>query len=44
MLEDAEDLLLIEQAKNEDNGKPGVSLKEMMTRFGITSEGTASTE
>ncbi len=41
LLEDAEDLLLLEQAKQEDAGKPGISLEEMMTRFGITSEDTA---
>ena len=36
LLENAEDLLLLEQAKREDRGKPGVSLEEMMKRFGIT--------
>jgi PHD/YefM family antitoxin component YafN of YafNO toxin-antitoxin module len=38
LLEDAEDLLLLEQAKREDAGKPGVSLDQMMARFGITPE------
>ncbi len=41
LLEDAEDLLLLEQAKQEDAGKPGVSLEKMMARFGITPEGAA---
>ena len=44
LLEDAEDLLLLEQAKREDTGKPGVSLDEMMTRFGITHDGIAPLE
>jgi hypothetical protein len=44
LLEDAEDLLLLEQARKEDAGKPSVSLEEMMARFGITSEGAASAE
>jgi hypothetical protein len=43
LLEDAEDLLLLEQAKQEDAGKPSVSLEEMMTGFGITPEGAAPT-
>ena len=38
LLEDAEDILLLEQAKREDRGKPGVSLEVMMKRFGITPE------
>ncbi len=38
LLEDAEDLLLLEQARREDRGQPGVSLEEMMKRFGITPE------
>ena len=42
LLEDAEDLLLLEQAKREDRGKPGVSLEEMMKRFGLTAEDAAS--
>ena len=42
LLEDAEDLLLLEQAKKEDFGKPGVSLEEMMKRFGLTEEDAAS--
>ena len=42
LLEDAEDLLLLEQAKKEDHGKPGVSLEEMMKRFGLTEEDAAS--
>ena len=42
LLEDAEDLLLLEQAKKEDHGKPGVSLGEMMKRFGLTEEDAAS--
>ena len=41
LLDDAEDLLLLEQAKREDRGKPGVSLEEMMKRFGITPEDAA---
>ena len=41
LLEDAEDVLLLEQAKREDHGKPGVSLEEMMKRFGLTAEGAA---
>jgi hypothetical protein len=41
LLEDADDLLLLEQAKREDRGKPGVSLEEMMKRFGITPEDAA---
>ncbi len=44
LLEDAEDLLLLEQAKREDTDKPGVSLEEMMTRFGITPEGIMPSE
>ena len=44
LLEDAEDLLLLEQAKREDTGKPGVSIEEMMTRFEITPEGIAPSE
>lgn len=43
-LDDAEDLLLLEQAKQEDAGKPGVSLEEMMTKFGITPEGAKAAE
>ena len=42
LLEDAEDLLLLEQAKKEDQGKPGVTLEEMMKRFGLTEEDAAS--
>ena len=42
LLEDAEDLLSLEQAKREDHGKPGVSLEEMMNRFGLTAEDAAS--
>ena len=42
LLEDAEDVLLLEQAKREDQGKPGVSLEEMMKRFGLTAEDAAS--
>ena len=42
LLEDAEDLLLLEQAKREDQGKPGVSLEDMMKRFGLTAEDAAS--
>ncbi len=42
LLEDAEDLLLLEHAKREDRGKPGVSLEEMMNRFGITAEDAPS--
>lgn len=42
LLEDAEDLLSLEQAKKEDHGKPGVSLDEMMKRFGLTAEDAAS--
>lgn len=44
LLEDAENLLLLEQAKREDRGKPGVSLEEMMQRFGLTAEDAASPE
>ena len=44
LLDDAEDLLLLEQAKQEDAGKPGVSLEEMMTRFGITPESSATSD
>jgi len=42
LLEDAEDLLLLEQAKRENHGNPGVSLEEMMKRFGLTAEDAAS--
>ncbi len=42
LLEDAEDLLLLQQAKREDQGKPGVSLEELMERFGMTAEGAPS--
>ncbi|MEK6675002.1 MAG: type II toxin-antitoxin system Phd/YefM family antitoxin [Planctomycetota bacterium] len=42
LLEDAEDLLLLEQAKREDHGKSGVMLEEMMKRFGITADDCAS--
>ena len=42
LLEDAEDLLLLEQAKREDHGKPGISLEEIMKRFGLTAEDAAS--
>lgn len=38
LLEDAEDLVLLEDAKREDRGKPGVSLEAMMKRFGITAQ------
>jgi mRNA-degrading endonuclease RelE of RelBE toxin-antitoxin system len=38
LLEDAEDLLLLEQAKREDAGKPGATLEGMMARFGIAPE------
>ena len=41
LLEDAENLLLLEQARREDRGKPGVSLEEVMKRFGITPEEAA---
>lgn len=41
LLEDAEDLLLLEQAKREDHDKPGVSLEELMKRFGVTAEDAA---
>ena len=44
LLEDAEDLLLLEQAKREDRGKPGVSLEEMMKRFGITPDEAARSD
>ena len=42
LLEDAEDVLLLEQAKKEDHGKPGVSLEEIMKRFGLKAEDAAS--
>lgn len=41
LLEDAEDLLLLEQAKREDHDKPGVSIEELMKRFGVTAEDAA---
>ena len=41
LLEDAEDLLLLEQEKREDHGKPGVSLEQMMKRFGLTAKDAA---
>ena len=44
LLEDAEDLLLLQQAKQEDEGKPGVALEEVMKRFGLTAEDAASSE
>lgn len=44
LLEDAEDLLLLERAGREDRGKPGVSLDEMMQRFGLTAEDIASSD
>lgn len=42
LLEDAEDMLLLEQPMREDLGKPGVTLGEMMKRFGLTPEDAAS--
>jgi hypothetical protein len=36
LIEDAEDLLALRKAKEEDAGEPGVSLNEMMRRFGMT--------
>ncbi len=44
LLEDAEDLLLLQQAKQEDEGKPGVALEEVMKRFALTPEDAASSE
>jgi hypothetical protein len=44
LLEDAEDALLLEQARREDQGKPGVSLEEVMKRFGITPEDAADSD
>ncbi len=38
LLEDAEDALLLEQARREDKGQPGVSIEEVMKRFGMTPE------
>ena len=35
LIEDAEDVLALRQAKEEDDGQPGVSLDEMMRRFGM---------
>jgi len=44
LLEDAEDLLLPQQAKQEDEGKPGVANEDVMKRFGITAEDIGSSE
>ena len=44
LLEDAEDLLLLQQAKQEDEGKPGVPLEDVMKRFGITAEDIGSSD
>ena len=44
LLEDAEDLLLPQQAKQEDEGKPGVPIEDVMKRFGITAEDIGSSE
>jgi hypothetical protein len=35
LIEDAEDLLALRYAKQQDTGEPGVSLDEMMRRFGM---------
>ena len=35
LIEDAEDLLALRKAREEDTGEPGVSLDEMMRRFGM---------
>ena len=37
-LEDAEDLLELRQAKQEDTGDPGMSLDEVRRRFGLPAE------
>ena len=34
-IEDAQDLLALRKAREEDTGEPGVSLDEMMRRFGM---------
>ena len=44
LLEDAEDLLLLQQAKQEDEGKPGVAIEDVMKRFGITAEDIGASE
>jgi hypothetical protein len=35
LIEDAQDLLALRKAKEEDTGEPSVSLDEMMQRFGM---------
>ena len=35
LIEDAQDLLALRKATEEDTGEPGVSLDEMMRRFGM---------
>jgi|CXWL01.1.fsa_nt_gi hypothetical protein len=35
LLEDAEDLLDLEKAREENAGQPGIPLKEVMKRFGM---------
>ena len=44
LLEDAEDALLLEQARREDQGKPGVTLEEVMKRLGMTPEDAADSD
>jgi hypothetical protein len=34
-LDDAEDLLLLEEARRKDTGAPGVPLEEVMRQFGL---------
>lgn len=35
LIEDAEDVLALRQAKLEDTGEPGIPLEEVMKRFGM---------
>lgn len=35
LIEDAEDVLALRKAKQEDRGEPGIPLDEVMKRFGL---------
>ena len=35
LIEDAEDVLALRKAKQEDTGEPGIPLEEVMKRFGM---------